>query len=256
VNTIREFSDSAKALSKNPLGIIALFIILIYGLASLVLGTSQNLGPEEKYPIVLFLVIFPFVVLAVFAWLVSQHHQKLYAPKDYINDDSFLKALERKKDARPGLREIEQKIEQKVSSVLNSEDMLKSYNSKADLKESLKQAAETITTQIKSSSFITVDARSFTGSPGDVFELPAAAFSTFSELTNEIYFSIERYVKAFEYGYTWVIKDAKNDKIIKNARMITGFKPGVPLRDDRSLDEVGIYPGMTLKIVSPHDLTI
>ena len=63
--------------------------------------------------------------------------------------------------------------------------------------------------------------------PVAIYRLPAAAFSTFSELTNEIYFSIERYVEAFEYGYTWVIKSAKNDKIIKNARMITGFKPEI-----------------------------
>lgn len=34
---IKEFGDVAKKLSVNPLGIIALFIVLVYGIAALVL---------------------------------------------------------------------------------------------------------------------------------------------------------------------------------------------------------------------------
>ncbi len=57
MSTLKEFGDTAKALAKNPLGIIALFIVLIYGFAALVVGASSQLGPEERYPIVWFLII-------------------------------------------------------------------------------------------------------------------------------------------------------------------------------------------------------
>ena len=56
-----------KDLVKNPIGIVALFISLIYSIANLVLGvTANSLTPEERFPIVIFIVLFPVVVLGVF----------------------------------------------------------------------------------------------------------------------------------------------------------------------------------------------
>jgi hypothetical protein len=92
VSTVKEFGETAKGLAKNPLGIIALFIVLVYAFASLVVGLSGNLEPNERIPIVWFLVIFPVVVLGVFAWLVSCHHTKLYAPSDFRREEHFLEA--------------------------------------------------------------------------------------------------------------------------------------------------------------------
>ena len=37
-----EFAKAARRLAKNPLGIIALFIVLVYGIAGLVLGYSAE----------------------------------------------------------------------------------------------------------------------------------------------------------------------------------------------------------------------
>jgi len=89
------FTKSAKDLSKNPLGIIALFIVLVYGFACLLFGfSSASLTNEEKIPLIWFVVIFPIVVLIMFGWLVSQHHNKLYAPQDFRDDKSFLDAYQ------------------------------------------------------------------------------------------------------------------------------------------------------------------
>ncbi len=90
--TISSFGRMATGLAKNPLGIIALFIVLIYGFASLVVGLSDNLIAGERIIIIWFLVIFPCFVLAVFGWLVSRHHTKLYAPSDYRADQAFIQA--------------------------------------------------------------------------------------------------------------------------------------------------------------------
>jgi Holliday junction resolvase-like predicted endonuclease len=80
--------------ARNPLGIVALFISLIYGMSALLLGTSINaLSPINQTILVIFIVTFPFVVLGVFGWLVARHHMKLYGPSDYRTDKSFLDAL-------------------------------------------------------------------------------------------------------------------------------------------------------------------
>lgn len=89
-----EFLKGAKDFARNPLGIVALFISLIYGFASLLLGSSADkLESIERWPLLIFIVVFPFAVLYVFYKLVTKHHGKLYSPGDYKNDDSFLKTL-------------------------------------------------------------------------------------------------------------------------------------------------------------------
>ena len=97
------FFDQAKGLSRNPLGIIALFVSLIYGFACLVLSTSiSNLhNDSERLPLVWFIIIFPIVILIAFLFLVTKHHGKLYSPSDYGSADSFLKTLEGAKKFDP-----------------------------------------------------------------------------------------------------------------------------------------------------------
>ncbi|RLV59738.1 histidine kinase [Parashewanella curva] len=89
-----QFPKSMKDFSRNPLGIIALFIVLVYGFACIIFGySSPALQPDERTPIIWFIVLFPLCILFLFGWLVSRHHDKLYAPQDYRTDDSFLKTL-------------------------------------------------------------------------------------------------------------------------------------------------------------------
>lgn len=77
------FSRTAREFSAGPLGIIALFLVLVYGIAGLVLGTAYLRSDREPpAQLVWFIVLFPELVLVVFAWLVTQHHEKLYPPHD------------------------------------------------------------------------------------------------------------------------------------------------------------------------------
>lgn len=88
--TTKEFSESAKGFTKSPLGIIALFIVLVYGFASLVVGFGRNLD-SQMLPLIYFMVIFPVVVFLGFLWLVAKHHRKLYGPSDFKDEENFLR---------------------------------------------------------------------------------------------------------------------------------------------------------------------
>lgn len=83
--------DAAKGLARNPLGIIALFIVLVYGFASLVTAFAGSFTYDERLPLIYFLILFPVLVLAVFAWLVSKHSGKLFAPADFKNEENYVK---------------------------------------------------------------------------------------------------------------------------------------------------------------------
>lgn len=88
---IGTFASAAQGLAKNPLGIISLFIVLVYGFASLVIAFGSDLSAYERVPLVYFLIIFPFVVLGVFSWLVSSHNGKLFAPSDFRDESNYIK---------------------------------------------------------------------------------------------------------------------------------------------------------------------
>ncbi|MEA2491324.1 MAG: hypothetical protein QOH21_3116 [Acidobacteriota bacterium] len=92
IRDVASLAVSARHLARNPLGIIALFIILVYAFASLVVGFSSKLTSTERLPVIWFLILFPALVLIVFAWLVSSHHTKLYSPADYREDAAFIEA--------------------------------------------------------------------------------------------------------------------------------------------------------------------
>lgn len=85
------FAESAKGFTKSPLGIIALFIVLVYGFASLVVGLGQGIS-EHIAPLIYFMVFFPVIVFFGFLWLVANHHNKLYGPSDFKNEDNFMKS--------------------------------------------------------------------------------------------------------------------------------------------------------------------
>ncbi len=89
-NNIKGFSESAKGFTKSPLGIIALFIVLVYGFASLVVSLGKNLD-NNVAPLIYFLVIFPVIVFFGFLWLVVKHSKKLYGPSDFKDEDNFVK---------------------------------------------------------------------------------------------------------------------------------------------------------------------
>jgi len=88
---IKTFGGIAKGLARNPLGIIALFIVLVYGFASLVTAFASSFTAAERVPLIYFLIFFPVLVLGVFAWLVSKHSGKLFAPSDFRNEENYVK---------------------------------------------------------------------------------------------------------------------------------------------------------------------
>jgi hypothetical protein len=110
--SVGQFFQGAKGLSGSPLGIIALFILLVYGFAALTFGLSIGKLGEERLIIIWFLVGFPVLVLFVFTLLVIYHHRKLYGPTDFANQEDFLKLQEQ-------LERSEKKVQilQEVSNV-------------------------------------------------------------------------------------------------------------------------------------------
>lgn len=153
---IRSFGNVATGLARNPLGIIALFIVLVYGFASLVTAFGQNFTAGEKVPLIYFMVFFPVLVLAVFAWLVSRHSSDLFGPDDFKDQADYVKLQEMK---RAKLNELDRALGREAASLVDA---------------AVAHPGSISSEQIQSASKIEVGARSF-GS--DIVEIQLSQLS-------------------------------------------------------------------------------
>jgi hypothetical protein len=85
--------QGASGFIKNPLGIIGLFVVLIYGLAVVVAGFSPELTELQRWVMIGLVAMFPPLVLWTLYRLVTAHHSKLYAPADWRDEKNFLVAM-------------------------------------------------------------------------------------------------------------------------------------------------------------------
>jgi hypothetical protein len=79
---LNAIADTATKLARNPLGLIALFVLLIEAIAGYV-AISEVLADPQRQVLVWFVVLYPVLVLACFVYLVIFHPGKLYGPSDF-----------------------------------------------------------------------------------------------------------------------------------------------------------------------------
>lgn len=127
-NPLNDFGTTAKSLSRNPLGIIALFIVLVYGFACLVVMTGGSLSQSEKLPIIYFLIVFPFVVLGVFTYLVAFRAGQLFAPGDFKKEDNYIELQRMRLNAVASLTVAQQTKRQNrtTTETIRIEDVIRS----------------------------------------------------------------------------------------------------------------------------------
>jgi hypothetical protein len=243
---LSSFSTAAKGLARNPLGIIALFIVLIYGFAAITLGASSSFESEERLPLVWFLVLFPVLVLFVFVRLVTAHHEKLYAPGDYKTDEGFLEGT------RARLRYVEAQAQQNQLKANIRETLIQSGGKVATAKQDLEVLMNLVSSEIDRSTTITVDARDFLGDPSEIFHLPVSAIKSVNDLTDSVYFKLAPAIAPYTYGHSWWLRNQDSGEVLRNARMITGTAAGLRIPDWRTLGEVDIKAGDVLVVEKPQ----
>lgn len=194
---VDNFMQNAKGLAKNPLGIIALFISLIYGFACLVMGISADkLEPNEKILLIWFLIVFPIIVLGVFVFLVVYHHKKLYSPSDFREDRSFLETFDKNQKIINEFRETSspeleiKNVEVKEKSKLEKTAIKSSQLEFNDFKEKYIQIEDSVLERIENIYCSTVKRNV------RIKGLPNAEFDGVINKDDEVIFIEIKYVKS------------------------------------------------------------
>ena len=71
-----------------------MFLVLVEAIAAFVIVRS-TLNDVLNTILIVFLVVFPCMVLFVFYMLVTKHHEKLYSPSDYEDETNFVSTYDR-----------------------------------------------------------------------------------------------------------------------------------------------------------------
>jgi uncharacterized protein YhhL (DUF1145 family) len=157
--------------------------------------------------------------------------------------------MQRRRRPNQFRRVVGEALQHQIDSTLLSREVVDNLQGKTgdDVRQVLVHTAAAMKGKIESSWFLTVDLSEFGITPSKV-QLPISAYDDFGDLVDDVYFQLGRKVGAFQYGSQWALTDARGE-VIKHAREITGQPRGRSVPDMRSLAEVGIQPGDTLRVV-------
>ncbi|WP_415911619.1 tetratricopeptide repeat protein [Neptuniibacter sp. QD37_11] len=96
---------------KNPLGIIGLLLVSVYGISTLAFSL-QTFDGWHLSVLLIFNVVYPVFSLCVLYVLITRHHEKLYSPLDFQNAESFENLVKLK------LQKVEREIDATVAAEL------------------------------------------------------------------------------------------------------------------------------------------
>jgi len=233
----------------NPLSIIFTF----FSFTEVMLGyaVSKTAG-SIQLTLTVFVVTFPTlaaIAFFVFLWYRPKH---LYAPKDFLTDEAFLKSLAESQES-PSLAQLEAEIQKVVTAKLTSTELVGKvamHGDEGKVEEILRSAASDISKTIHEQQFFTVTFKAFASDIEDL-TLPADGFNTVNDLIAQLHRVLRSRVRPYHYGTDWALRDAATGKTIQTARMLAGLPPGRRLTDSRTLPEIGIRPGSHLEVFKP-----
>lgn len=86
--------SAASAVVRNPLSVIAMFVLLVEAITTVTLVQVQSIN-QFSFPLVWFIILFPTLIALLFFGTLWWRHQFLYSPMEYRSDESFLSAMQR-----------------------------------------------------------------------------------------------------------------------------------------------------------------
>lgn len=85
--------SAAAAVVRNPLSVIALFVLLVETIATVTLVQVSD-RDVIAIPLAWFVVLFPLLIASLFFVTLWRKHECLYSPMEYRSDEAFLSAMD------------------------------------------------------------------------------------------------------------------------------------------------------------------
>lgn len=265
----------------TPLWIIALFV----SLTEAVLGVAVTVTDGGiQAALTGFVIGFPLLVAGAFFFILWNKPYVFYTPKDFgpeIPVTKFVAAMKgRSLDEHTLYSQITEVIQGTFKELFAEVEAVVSKTSNRAAEQQighlLNRAANETVERIRKVGFLTIDSRPLLGNRGRVWQVPYQDYKTVSELLDDIWYSI-RVLPPYSFGEKWILRDPASGRLFKEMGTVWTVKqelsrlppeeryliaPAYPhtvpswlfaqYADNRSLEDVGIHPGMTLEVISPQ----
>ena len=235
----------------TPLWIISLFVSLTESVLTIAVIKT---GGSIQLALTAFVLIFPLIIAGCFFSILWNRPYVFYPPTEYgegADVESYVQAMRAKNLSEDKLYEnIKESIYTSIVSENVKKELVKalspevSKNTELKISEVLNYAAEKAAERVRDINFISIDSRPLLGDKdGEIWQTPYDANLLVFHLVNEIWHSLVPRPKPYTYGAEWGLKNAKSNYIYKDI-IITQHK-----KDERSLIDVGIKPGMLIEVI-------
>jgi hypothetical protein len=245
----------------NPLWIIALFLSLV----ETVLGVAATqTGGGIQVALTAFAIGFPVLIAGAFFAILWDRPHVLYPPTEFgkgTDVTTFVNAMRRKPLEKQTLYTDMQNI---IRDTLTSEQMRAALSDAVAsssqqivedrIRQVLNGAVNQTVEKIREVGFLTLDSRPLLGNKGNVWRVPYDQYGSVSALLDDIWFSIGT-LPAFTYRTNWILRDPTSNSLFENMGTKWAEERGMET-DSRSLEEVGIIPGMILEIAAPTTINL
>lgn len=242
----------------SPLWVISLFLTL----TETVLGVGVfNTAGGVQGTLTAFVVCFPVLVAAGFFAILWKKPFVLYTPTDYggeVTPQHFVEAIRSGvvvqrddlyvsiTEAMTGSVASQETVDQILETVGKTEEVAPKHELQRVLREVVTQAVDVI----KETNFVTVDARQATGADAEaIWQIPYEKHGTAARFLDDIWFRLNFLgaIPPYSYGRRWTIKDSRTGRSFSDMGRQWARNQGLA-DDNRSLNTLGIVPGMTLEV--------
>lgn len=239
----------------TPLWIIALFV----SLTETVLGTAViKTSGGIQVALTIFVVLFPVFIAVVFFAILWNRPYVLYPPTEYgseTNINSYVSAMQQRSyDKNKLYSSIKETIQTSISSdeiVSKLSQLAKNHvteNAENQVSQVLNSAVKNAVERILEINFITIDTCPLLGKKGRVWRVLYERYRHVSDFLDDVWESLEPHILPYTYGIKWVLSDVDSGKIFNDMGRQYARSAG-KFKDCRSLQEVGLNPGIHLKAI-------
>ena len=240
----------------TPLWIIALFV----SLTETVLGTAVfKTSGSIQVALTIFVVLFPVFIAGSFFVILWNRAYVLYPPTEYGSEtdiSSYVNAMrQRGYDKNKLYSSIKETIHASITSneIVNKLSQLArdhvNENAENQISQVLNSAVGNAVERILEINFITIDTHPLLGKKGRVWRVLYELYRHVSDFLDDVWESLEPNILPYTYGIKWVLRDVDSGKIFNDMGRQYAHSAG-KYKDCRSLQEVGLNPGIHLEAIS------
>jgi hypothetical protein len=136
-----------------------------------------------------------------------------------------------------------------ISEIADMVTMQTDEGTRKEVARILSSVADRAIDTIRHENFLVIDSTPLLGANGEKWQVPYDQFPTVSDLLDNIWFSLRPHIESMNYGVKWALRDVASGQLYKEAgRRWAKNNLGHSL-DERSLEQIGITPGMRLEAV-------